>query len=417
MASSESIVIRERGKAHYLEPALVARPEVELAVSELVNSGVLTRDEASNGGMLLAAGNFIGDYVTSGFRLSVVPKSPNLFRAMGRRLDGLAAARSLRGIVITSKEGQTAQDPAAELPDTLDAAIAEGLPFSFRRQRVVSSRPKGRIVFRDMLRLQGAGKGKHRAVTEQSVRELDRVMRTVLSAAVERALPVLMAAPREALRVMLAAEALGLEQSSSLGEATEAAKQIETSLSDYPAAAKLVKLSLSILRQESLWRIAEKSPNRTFAFSNGERMWELAVALLIDGSLARAHFQELSVLSHPMRGSSVRLIEPAGPEIDPDVVVYDGARAAVVGDAKYSVASSADAQDVYQLYAYVERLAAPIGVLAYLSEGASWWKELGKTADGSVLIALGIGEEELFGVGPGPAFEAFISAVAEAQAH
>jgi hypothetical protein len=219
-----------------------------------------------------------------------------------------------------------------------------------------------------------------------------------------------MRTPREALRVMLAAEALGLEESASLSEAREAAEQLETELGDYPATSRLISLALTMLREESLWRIAEKSQSRTFAFSNAERMWELTVALLIDESLAQSGHAGYSVVTHPMRGSSLRLIDPSGPEIDPDVLVYKGTSVAVVADAKYGVTAAAAAQDVYQIYSYVQRLGAPIGILLYLSEGPSWWKELGKTAAGSSLIAAGVSEEEVSTKSPGPALQALVNA-------
>ena len=50
-------------------------------------------------------------------------------------------------------------------------------------------------------------------------------------------------------------------------------------------------------------------------------------------------------------------------------MAYEGATANIVIDAKYSLATAADAGDVYQISSYVSRMGASVGILAYVAPG------------------------------------------------
>jgi 5-methylcytosine-specific restriction endonuclease McrBC regulatory subunit McrC len=96
-----------------------------------------------------------------------------------------------------------------------------------------------------------------------------------------------------------------------------------------------------------------------------EKLWEHAIQMLLQRQIAK---DDDVVALHPMRQSAIQLFHDGGPKLDPDIIIYRGGTPFSVVDAKYSLASSPSADDVYQLTCYVSRFQADNGLLAYVAE-------------------------------------------------
>jgi hypothetical protein len=175
-------------------------------------------------------------------------------------------------------------------------------------------------------------------------------------------------------------------------EATIRADTLLRIYSDQPSLVRLLMICQAILRAEQvIWDTDIPVPGGECRFCNMDRLWELAVWTAFKEASA-AH-DDLSVEFHPFGRASIRLLTDGGPRINPDVVVFKNGKPFVIVDAKYSEASSAAADDVYQIVCYTQRLNAVKGTLIYLSPKDGWSEELGRTEGGSVISAGGVSRQ------------------------
>lgn len=137
-------------------------------------------------------------------------------------------------------------------------------------------------------------------------------------------------------------------------------------------------------RSASTFRVSQRIGWGVAEFVDLERLWEDATALL---TAAHRPSATSTIVQHPLRAAPLTLMTDGGPALDPDTVVYEGSSPRVIVDAKYSITGSPIAGDIYQIAAYVGRLGASAGVLAYVSpQDRSTVAVVGTLADGAKVI-------------------------------
>jgi len=162
-----------------------------------------------------------------------------------------------------------------------------------------------------------------------------------------------------------------------------------------PEVVRLLNSAIAVLRNEDvLWDTLRPIGGGESRFCDTERLWEVALLSALreqlDGTALRAEL-------HPLASSGTTLFPGGGPQLDPDIVIYDGAQPSGVVDAKYKVGATADAGDVYQIFGYAERLEARVGILCYVSPGESWTRELGTSPSGATFWAFGVSASDVLG--------------------
>jgi hypothetical protein len=149
--------------------------------------------------------------------------------------------------------------------------------------------------------------------------------------------------------------------------------------------------ALSILRKESVvWDSQLAVASGRCRFCNLDRVWELTLGTL----LQRFMGSPFEVQFHPFASACLRLFEPHGPSIDPDLVIYRDECCEIVVDAKYSVSESARADDIYQIACYARRLHVKSAILVYVSSVATWVRRLGNH-EGCEVIAAGVDHRDI----------------------
>jgi hypothetical protein len=172
---------------------------------------------------------------------------------------------------------------------------------------------------------------------------------------------------------------------------------LQNDKSEFDAARNLVESALAILGYESgAGHAISFVPAGVARFSNLERVWERAVALLVSRALRSEDF---TVAIHGLGGQGLKLFGDAGPTINPDVTAISADGSVVlVADAKYKILSEGEfggiASDVYQITCYVNRTRPQRGFLVYLGS-KDRVTNLGKVECGAHILVIAISPETL----------------------
>ncbi|MBK5290729.1 MAG: hypothetical protein JJE04_03410 [Acidobacteriia bacterium] len=269
-----------------------------------------------------------------------------------------------------------------------EAAVHSGLPFLYSKHLVTTARPRGRVHFRYTIRqLQSRGI-RHKVVCEQTVRQgnarLEGVLGTTMSVLRDRLWHG--SSQRSKLDLL---DAIVETRTLRLVEAIGVADELVTEYDDWPEIRLLISICRGILSGDNeVWNIQHELDFGECRFCNMDRLWEVGVLRALEES---AHSANLRAEFHPFRRSGVFLFEEGGPEIDPDIVVFDRSQPAAVIDAKYSVAREPSADDVYQIVCYSSRLGSRFAALVYLAQpGGAWFVQIGTTSQGTKCFAAGV---------------------------
>jgi len=377
------ISLRERGSPQVISRVEWARSNCGADANELARIGVL-KIQQSGEYLLLEPKTLVGVFDSPRLRLEVLAKSPDLVSGLLRRLDGW---RKRLNVDDPGKRGKTPE--GGTLWNTFDYLLScvhqEGLPWKYTTVTLVTSAPRGRINFRETISKLTAKGVNHKVVASQQIRNhfahfapaLDAVRRRISS----------LEAGDSSLRsrvvrlIDLSGDFLipvdDLEAKDTFGLLSE--------LEGRPALLALCAFCQQVLVDEDYIRISQRIGSGIAEFVDMEKLWESAVQMLFSH---HHHSPDDKVVLHPLRGTGQTLFDDGGPEIDPDIVFYRGAKSVAVIDAKYSVATNPSAADVYQLSSYVSRMKCDIGVLAYVADGPdTTTKKIGTLDDGRGLFA------------------------------
>lgn len=361
--------------------------QIDEAVEILESKGIISH-RAESGVHLIESAGYVGEFILPGRAIRILPRYPRLYEDLRGWISRSASklVNLIRGIKI-SKDTRYI-DPAIAFVRSLESAIDMGLPMIYKRQRINTSTPKGRLLVSETVKnyfIKGIFHYAACSITAKTV------------------LPELMGVVREAGIVAGRSSALSRRDlfnldlmlslfSDDMPVPTEAAIHIAESLliqySENGPAVELLRAVIALLNQEALLVPFHQPALGGIAhFHKMDRLWELAVL----AALAEIqHSYGLYPAFHPFAGKGKLLFPAGGPEIDPDIIVFDDKCIYAVVDAKYSLANRAPSGDIYQISCYVESLSAKSGLLVYLTDGGSWMRRIGDNRDGAGIFEAGI---------------------------
>jgi len=395
--SAQSLVVPvfslvERGGPVLVPDTIRALPGFPEALDELAAVDVISQE--CTGAVTVVRGSvFVGIYVTPLFRIEIQAKAPEFVRNLRALAASIAPSRIARAGTTTAGSSHEIRQEFALL-HALESAHSVGLPQQYISSTEQAARLRGRLLIRPSLRLWNTGKD-YRAVCQTSERRLDDRFGIAIGASILLAQASKVLDSFASLKLSLLGDAVGAPGEVNLVVAREVVVTLAGSAEEYaPPLGRLIRVCQSILLGIGQACIA-RSVDRTFNFENIEKLWENGVCTLLQRGL-ESELEFPRVRSHPLSGSKVRLVDPEGPTIDPDVSIeYSGGNLAIC-DAKYKVATSASASDVYQLHSYLTRVPAPMGVLIYVSPRETWSTYLGPMGGGgSKLFAVGVSAEDV----------------------
>ena len=360
-----SIQLKERGEAQVVERGKWSIVEGTGEAQDLVRLGVIKVRKAANV-VLVEPRTLVGSFLSPTTHILISPKRPEFLAILKR------ASNRWRRYAPVSDERLVGRLESyvglgRKFRDLLLDLTNEGAPWSYSRKVFATSMPNGRILFnKSVAKLHSRGIS-HRVIVstpeKRHEHRLASVLQTVLRA-VESTEPV---AAQDKSEATFLIDVLGqaLEYVTE-GEASQILTELRFDFPDRPVLQSVAEFSLAVLGGDEPYRISQQVGRGVAEFVDMEKLWEDAVA-----EIARAHGPSpaLSYRLHPLRGAQLTLMTDGGPRLDPDIVAYEGATANIVIDAKYSLATAADAGDVYQISSYVSRMGASVGILAYVAPG------------------------------------------------
>lgn len=377
------ICLRERGAPQVISRADWAHSNCTTDVNELARAGIVKIQQAGDY-LLLEPKTLVGVFDSPRLRLEVLAKSPDLANGLLRRLDGW---RKRLEVEDPEKLGKIPDSGARwnTFETLLSKVHKEGLPWKYVKVRSITSTPRGSIHFRETISKLISRGICHKVVTSPQVRNHFERFSPALEAVRRRISSLESGAPGLCSRVVRLIELAG-DYSVPLDnrEANETFEELSL-LEGRPALVALCAFCQQLLINGNHIRISRRVGSGVAEFVDLERLWESAVQMLF-AQQQHVHYEETAL--HPLRGSGRTLFDDGGPEIDPDIVLYKGARSVAVIDAKYSVAKSPSADDIYQVTSYVYRIRCNVGILAYVAEGPDTSaKKIGTLDDGRSLFA------------------------------
>jgi hypothetical protein len=394
-----TITLQERGQPLIVPLEEWAAYNLETPIQTLADLGVLRLTKTS-GGILVTPHHHVGELRVPGAVLAILPKSKSLLAAM----EAMALSGRARKAVHTESQlasrNSDDEDPVAEFVSALLACVADGIPWHYGAVSEATSFPRGTLAFNATIRRFAARGVRHRVVVTASRQEQDHALVRVVRAAHE-CLPFAPGATRD---LLADADTLmhGLDDAppfADLAEATRAAESVvnnEIALGRH-IAAQLAQRSLNLISREyGAAGILKPVEGGIALFRDLEDLWERCVLRLVEGcpevrGNAEAFF-------HGLAGAGWRLFADGGPKVDPDVVAMKGTTPVAIIDAKYKSLKgglSVNAADLYQLYAYVRRTSACLGLIVQFSENTPGISIIGTTPEAVPMVSASISPELL----------------------
>jgi hypothetical protein len=392
MAVGEGLIeLQEWGPAEVIPASEIQNDALEAALAEVGKRGIL-RIRRVGQHCIIEPRQFVGALAVPGFSLRVSPRYPKLFSSL-RPLMRMPE-RSVPGVATASGTSQAGYvHPAVVFTRALEGALERGLPSIYRRRELTLTRPRGRIMATATLRTLHSRGIRHAVRCAVSERYNDLELEGLLASTM-RLISLDYAAPASAkLSNARFAERLRLEPlSASVSDAVELISSLTSRYSDWPEICRLLTSAEAVISgRREVWDSEIAIRNGDCRFADLNVFWERAILGAFRDAVKGVAGLETRL--HPLAGTGIRLLRDGGPAIDPDIVVFQSSLPRIVVDAKYTDSSSAIADDVYQVQAYVDRLRAKVGVMAYVSEQGDWFDTIGTTEHGAVLLAFGVSTE------------------------
>ncbi|MCX2921511.1 hypothetical protein ORK51_15125 [Stenotrophomonas rhizophila] len=376
------IELRERGQASPIATSQLERSE---ALAELINlsrRGIIGV-QPSNGFILVQPRNLVGLYESPSLVVRISPKSKEL-------ADSLLSLISdwRRSVIHKNPWGIASQDRGESLWSTFErlmsSMLREGTPWIYVRTERVSSTPRGSIDFTKTIKRLANRGIQHKVVTHRSERTALAELPSALLATKRCILRLEEPTPVVRRKIDQLVLSTGDHRAEISLEGARRIFQEAEALPNRPELKRLCAFCISALDQNPILQ-SEVIGQGIAEFTDLERTWETALQILLgqaSGNLE--HSAEL----HPLRSRQVLAFSNGGPEIDPDIICYYRGAPILVADAKYSVASSALASDLYQLSTYARRVGSSAGILIYVSSTEhSKIEAVGRLENGCALYA------------------------------
>jgi hypothetical protein len=389
------LFLRERGAPVAVSPADWRSFRLEETVGALARAGVV-RIERTSAAIILTPRNFVGEMHAPNVSLTIRPKDKALYDAilaLAVQFDG-KDAQNLSGIM----DAAAGDDLATPFVESLVAALDDGLPWEYRSTEESTSQPRGKLRMSKTVSEFLSRGVLHRIVAIRHDRQQIQAFVNLIWAAY-LSLP---AAPGATQTLITAAarliEALGSQDGFDAAEiAADASALLQDDWPETDATRRVMMAALAIVQHDlSSGRSTLFVPSGVARFTNLERVWERAVACLVEGALQPT---DLVVALHGLATKGVKLFGDAGPTINPDVTATSATGDVILlADAKYKILAEGDsagnASDIYQLTCYVNRTQSQTGLLVYLGskDGVA---VLGETESGGRILVVVISSDTL----------------------
>lgn len=381
----------ERGAPAILSAVEWETPGLQEACRVLGANGVLGVSRSGQYAVLEPR-NFVGELKLQGHLVKIAPKNPDWFAAI-RAFVGPRLAKTVKDDHESGAEGDFAsRSLAAAFKKALEEALSFGLPSTYRRESMVTSRPSGRLMLTETLRELSTRGLRHLARCSKSVRTVESRIGSVLHTTSDliQNWPDTPSSIKDQLLVLTGAvDDGGLRLG--VSEAIRVADELICEYSDWEPLVRLLEVTRAILNQEDvLWDVQVSRADGQGRFCDTDKLWEVAICLTL-----RKLLRPNPVEHHPLRHGP-QLLSLGGPAVDPDVVAFRCAKPFIIIDAKNSRATAASSGDVYQVVCYSERLDAVGGLLVYVAD-ASWVSDLGLSKGGRRIAAIGVAGPDYVG--------------------
>ena len=368
------ITLTQRGS-----PAVIPRPVYDQhwrAGLETLVSHKIVRIECRDDFVLVYPNQYVGSARCLGRRLRIEPRYPELLLQLRRNFPFNRRDVPLSGFDPIG-ERQHTSDLAVRFLAALSEAVHQGFPFRYEKRRFEGPSLAGSLNVGQTIRKFLSKNVYHQAVTDKSVKTVDRDFVDVVWCAAEalQDLDTLSMQEARMLDTMLIAAGPGTRDLPA-ADASSLTDSLSAEYTDRPEIFELIICCKEILdRNRSECDIESAIGDVSFSFTDADALWERAVHKAMQQAVSTRGWQ---ARLHPWRGNRTLLFENGGPDLDPDVVVYDESSTAVIPvDAKDFAQRTAEAAGVYQVLAYARHLNAMHAVLIYLASGEDWIEEFG----------------------------------------
>ena len=367
------LVLMQRG-----EPAVLSREQYESDWADalsVLDAQKVINVHAKTDYVLIYPNQYVGTARCGGRRLRIAAKYPELLAEL-RRNFRLQRTVHLVGYNPAGESRETRDDVVRFLMAAANV-IDKGIPFDYQKRRYEGASLSGALNISETIRKYASRGMHHRAVTDKSVKTADASTLNVVWRVAELLDDERALAPEEAARLDVLLTAIG-HNTQELSRA-EALAQAEALFSRFEDRAEMRELAIACVNllapSQSQADVEAVTDSVSYVFTDVDALWERAVHQALQTVVARYGWH---ARLHPLRGVTSRLFDDGGPDIDPDVLVYDGsAKVVMVVDAKDFAQTAAEPSGVYQVVAYTRSLMSGDGVLIYLSSKAEWDGQFG----------------------------------------
>jgi hypothetical protein len=377
------IKLREDGGSCIVSQARWALADLEPLTRELTRHGILSHATAE-GVHVLYSTRFVGSVTTERCRLEVTPKYPFAFKQMRMHLRNTRHRENLPSTTVGGAM-RGSDDIPAHFVRLLAVCVDSGLPVGYTRRTIRTTHPRGRLKIHASIREWTKG-APYRVVCEQPHLDVDADFRTLVTtvAALVQNNEELATADLSLLDTCI--QCVGDQRPVDAKTALSAGRAFLTKNSASPESYRTVEVGMSLLDETLPTPTVDVSVQAGVArFLRTDRLWEQTVV-----SCLRDFYAHSQVRFHPLSGAGITLLSEGGPEIDPDVIIYQDNAPLAVCDAKWKGVTSSEAPDVYQVMAYAEKVQAPHAVLVYIDDSdRGWCRCLGKAISGVTIWELG----------------------------
>ncbi len=389
------LVLRERGAPVAVSPADWRSLRLEDTVGALARVGIV-RIERTSAAIILTPHNFVGEMHAPNVSLTIRPKDEALYEAIRElavQFDGKDAQH-----VLGTPGSDEGDDLATPFVASLAAALDDGIPWEYRSIEESTSQPRGKLRMSKTVSKFLSRGVLHRIVASRHDRQQIRAFVNLIWAAY-LSLPATPGATQTL--VATAARLIEALDSQDKFDAAEIAADASAFLHDdrstTDATQRVMMAALAIMQRDlSSGRSTLFVPSGVARFTNLERVWERAVACMVDAALQS---NDLVVALHGLASKKMKLFGSRGPTINPDVTATSATGDVILlADAKYKIAAEGElagnASDIYQLTCYVNRTQSQTGLLVYLGmkDGVS---VLGETESGGRILVVAISSNTL----------------------
>lgn len=390
MALTRDLVLVEQGEPVVVPDGDWADATAGEPLRRLATAGVIGA-RRSNGFVILEPRQYVGHLRFPGRSITIVPKSTGmaaLMRGLATNIPDKIASGEQR---LSDRGASQVVDPGALFVETFDGAVWAGLPFDYRTRDIVTSRPRGKLLFGDTLRHLASHGIRHAVWASLPERVVDPELGDLVTTTASILLSESGLSGEDASRLnRLAPLVDSIGSVVTTDEGLQLAAGAVTRHEGRPEIGRLLAACEAVLRRETgVWDVQFAVPGGECRFSDMNRLWEVAVLV----AHRRAAAAGLRIELHPLRRAGISVTDGDGPEVDPDILVYAGDAICAVVDAKYVEARAPVADDVYQVMSYARRLESPVAILVYVSPGPTWSRDLGR-GDGVHVLGVGLTSTE-----------------------